>query len=30
MSKVLGEKISEMLQKRGIQQKELAEQIGST
>ena len=30
MSKVLGEKISEMLQKRGIQQKELAEQIGIT
>ena len=27
---MLGEKISEMLQKRGIQQKELAEQIGIT
>lgn len=30
MSKVLGERISEMLQKRGVQQKELAERIGIT
>ena len=30
MSKTLGERISEMLQKRGIQQKELAERIGIT
>lgn len=30
MGKLLGERISKMLQKRGIQQKELAEQIGIT
>ena len=30
MGKALGERISEMLQKRGMQQKELAERIGVT
>ena len=30
MGKALGERISEMLQKQGVQQKELAEQIGIT